>query len=178
MLRNVSILDPNYVAPPDPLRHAAATVCGKLAQACRNEHPEFALDGALASIATRCGHAPQLQLSPSARDEILLQLAIAKAVLPAFLPDYPRAHLMRGLEAADFQVIVWAELPQQRAARPAHTILDANDYARILQNEMHTRSLLEGIAGRAYDRRAAEIEALAGIPTRRPMQEPGLGIFG
>ncbi|TXN21279.1 hypothetical protein [Methylobacterium sp. WL9] len=177
MHRNVSIFDDDYVAPPDPLRHAAATVCGKLAQACRNEQTEFALAEALASIATRCGHTTNLKLTAGARDEILRQLNIAKAVLPACLRDYPRAHLIRGLEAAELQTIVWAELPHQRAARPPHTILDADGYARILQNDMSTRSLLEAISDRAYDRRSDEIEAMVGIRTRRPIRDPD-GIFG
>lgn len=99
------------------------------------------------------------------RDSILEALIRAEVALPEPLAraGCPVPVFMCATTAFGRLVIMLADTPEQRAARPYDRRADAVDTVRILRNAMHNVALVRLITDRARARRQTTIQELWGL---------------
>ncbi len=143
------------------LDQVVESVIGLFEQAARGQHTAWALSEAMASIMSPRHQCSGLMLNDRQRERLLGAIAAAHGKAIDTLPPLcRRSKITVGMEALAGLVVYWAESGKQRAAWPRDGYIDLQATARILRNDLHNLSLLEGIEERAHRRRAQVLDSL------------------
>jgi len=123
------------------------------------ENAHWHLSNALETIRNR--YTKVGNISESQRDVVLNELFGVRALLPLLFP-LPRdlGQAEKGIEAGATMVMMLADPPRKRAARPAYLLGDCQRAARILQNLCHNVCLEQELRGNAARRASEAVQAI------------------
>jgi hypothetical protein len=132
----------------------ARRVCDLLEAAARGENVATAMFEAVVTIQRgRQDRATTGPIDPEQRGRLLTASMRAQTGAATHLPtDYDRASLNIGMWAMAYQITMWAESLDATSRRNSDDVLDFNEGARILQNELENIILRENKAGRVRKR--------------------------